>query len=730
MKRFSPLMFAVCLGLSVPGMAYSQDVEPARTIHLVYDDSGSMIHDDQGVYLDTWCQARYAMEVVAAMLGEKDKLDIYYMSGFNNAPQALLGNSGAQKNVDEIHQRQMQFSNTTPFAAVEKAFSSFKQDNSDHWLVVLSDGVFEDKSVEVVEKRLGDFASAENTQVAMLAMGEDGPQISPRESEGLFYERADSKHILDKLTKISNQIFKRHQIDVQPDNTLQFSVPLQQIIILAQGRDVKINGIVAQNGARYTASSNVHASADYAEAAQGIKHPELVVPCSLNGYVAQFDAAFEPGTYKLDITGADSIAAYFKPNVSVAAYLYDYDRDADKPLADGEKITNGKYIVKYGLIAATEDKTPVKDISLLERDGQKVVYTPKIINKTVDGKDNIIEFKPGKPIDIKEGKLIIDVSANFLKYTNVSAHLDYDVHYENELAWEVTSSPKYIMTTLGFSNAEEPIVLNVKMRTKDGKTQAFTAEEWAQMPQTLRVSQVLPDDVREEEIVHLSEFKSKRADEIGKYELWTSLAAEEADMRKSLDVKSFTYEVRADFSSAETGSSAHGDMTASFDIDDQISTIDRFKQLIRENPLASTCVALFFLFLIGYGPKKRLSRKVWVKIKPPERTQLGRAKKAPEIRDTEWGTYKRSLWSVIAPWPLVKRQKATIVFDHDIPDAHIEAGESIDDMIIVNKEEFYDFVPKLKKLDGHISLSWKITKESYNKYYLYTAQLTMRPPSD
>ncbi|MBO7245625.1 MAG: hypothetical protein J6V56_02555 [Clostridia bacterium] len=44
---------------------------PSRVINLVYDDSGSMIRTD-GAYVDTWCQAKYAMEVFAAMLGEKE----------------------------------------------------------------------------------------------------------------------------------------------------------------------------------------------------------------------------------------------------------------------------------------------------------------------------------------------------------------------------------------------------------------------------------------------------------------------------------------------------------------------------------------------------------------------------------------------------------------------------------------------------------------------------------
>lgn len=54
---------------------------PKRVIHLVYDDSGSMIRAN-GAQVDRWCQAKYAMEVFAAMLGENDTMHIYYMSAF------------------------------------------------------------------------------------------------------------------------------------------------------------------------------------------------------------------------------------------------------------------------------------------------------------------------------------------------------------------------------------------------------------------------------------------------------------------------------------------------------------------------------------------------------------------------------------------------------------------------------------------------------------------------
>lgn len=36
-----------------------------------------------GNLVDTWCQAKYSMEGFATMIGEEDKFNIYYMSGYD-----------------------------------------------------------------------------------------------------------------------------------------------------------------------------------------------------------------------------------------------------------------------------------------------------------------------------------------------------------------------------------------------------------------------------------------------------------------------------------------------------------------------------------------------------------------------------------------------------------------------------------------------------------------------
>ena len=44
--------------------------------------------------LDTWCQAKYSMEVFAAMLGERDTMNVFYMSDYKEGTSAAPGIKG------------------------------------------------------------------------------------------------------------------------------------------------------------------------------------------------------------------------------------------------------------------------------------------------------------------------------------------------------------------------------------------------------------------------------------------------------------------------------------------------------------------------------------------------------------------------------------------------------------------------------------------------------------
>ena len=74
------VLFVMMAGSSFAALAEEEaDSTPSRVLNVVYDDSGSMLINGD-TWVDTWCQAKYAMEVFAALLEEKDTLNIFPMS--------------------------------------------------------------------------------------------------------------------------------------------------------------------------------------------------------------------------------------------------------------------------------------------------------------------------------------------------------------------------------------------------------------------------------------------------------------------------------------------------------------------------------------------------------------------------------------------------------------------------------------------------------------------------
>ena len=128
------MLLAVCF----PFVAFAEedtDNAPSRVLNVVYDDSGSMLINGE-TWVDTWCQAKYAMEVFAALLEEKDTLNIFPMStnsssGRNPDIITVSGKDPVSQRVSRIHEMQTEQALGTPYNAVAKAVDHLKRQNAD-----------------------------------------------------------------------------------------------------------------------------------------------------------------------------------------------------------------------------------------------------------------------------------------------------------------------------------------------------------------------------------------------------------------------------------------------------------------------------------------------------------------------------------------------------------------------------------------------------------------------
>ena len=474
---------------------------PTRVINLVYDDSGSMIETDivdsngntvkYDELVDTWCQAKYAIEVFAALLGDNDTLNVYVMSSYSKPKLVLYGNNGSKTNVEKVHSM-ITNAGTTPFAAVETAYTDLEKARADEkWLVVLTDGEFQ--GVDDIDQFFREKDS--DVSVMFLGMGPQADGITADESNNIFYKEAKSNsEILRQVTDISTQIFNSDRLQINSaTKTFSFDVPMKELVVFAQGANVNIQGIKSSNGKLYE-STNIPVTVKYSDKAAN-NYSNFIVATDLLGSIATFKDDFLSGDYTVEVTGAETIEIYYKPNVEIAAYLKDKEGNE---VTDLYALESGEYTIEFGLVkGGTDEKI---EYSKLLGD---VGYSATVENNGVAHEKT---YKSGDKIQINEGSLLIHASASYLKYNSVSTDLEYSVFKNKIITYETTNNVSYRVNSEGFESSE---AIEVKVKI-DGKE--FTESQW----KTVGVPLVERTDNHR---FKLDDFIVEKSDEIGIYRI-------------------------------------------------------------------------------------------------------------------------------------------------------------------------------------------------------------------
>lgn len=639
MRRFFSALLSVLLmlGFIMPVQVFADtSEEPMRVINLVFDDSGSM--DDADM---SWSKAKYSLEVFAAMLGEKDTINVYFMSrDEGDAGLILKGSDGAAKNVENVHETIIA-KGGTPFGTVKRAYADLaKKTADDKWLVVLTDGDWGngvDPDAFFAEK-------ADDVQVVYLSIGSRATTISSNESKDIYaYKAVSSQEILTKLIDVSTRIYNSNRLTVDTaSNKVSFDVPMKELIVFVQGQTAQINGITKSDGISINKTQPVEVKYSDKEG--------RATDTSLVGSIATFKGDFDAGDYTLDVTGAETIEVYYKPNIEIAAYLIDGQGNRVSDLA---KIKAGDYIIEFGLVkAGTTEAVP--ESKLLGN----VTYEAIVYN---DGQAHDKTYSNGDHITIGKGVLSIDVSAHYLEYHTVSTELNYSVYADKVITFNVVDNPTYKVISDGLDNTK-PIVVKALI---DG--QEFSAEEWAQM------GTPVGDIVSEIEFV-LGELKVQKMDEIGIYHIYPTLENEKPSDGVYNDCDyTFNYVGEHD------GANWYGTGNLTLQLEDDRSWIEQNQELFKKIVI----YGLVFLFLLGYVPgiKKYLPRSL------KKRPEIKVTKKEGYKRENynEPGQFKKKLFTTILPY---KAEEGSIIFVPDglVTRAELKAGGG--GMYLMNVKDF------------------------------------------
>jgi hypothetical protein len=413
----------LCIGfMPLHGQAYASN-QPSKAIHIVYDDSGSMIKDG-GTYFDRWGQAKYAMEVFAAMLEENDVMSVYYMSDFVAAGKAdaparivIKGSELAGDRVAKIHNT-VTSSSDTPFDAVVKAYADLRNaDAQEKWLVVLTDGEFNRLNGQVTSdidanSFYSQYVRESSVKIMHLAMGDNAAVVRADPGRQIYFEHAkNSSEILGRITSICNRIFNRNSLKFTREDQHEFSfdVPMLELFVFAQGADVKVNGI--SGAGSHDPSETVGVRYSEVAATDFRDDPNVTISRNLTGVVAVFKD-IKKGRYSLDVTGAQTVEIYYKPSVNVVIRL-----SQGRRVITDKEIPEDRYRIWYGLVDEEGNET---NSSLLGN----VKYEAAIENN-----GQTIPVKSGDVINIKQGALTIRVQSNFLEINTSENSLTWTVYY-------------------------------------------------------------------------------------------------------------------------------------------------------------------------------------------------------------------------------------------------------------------------------------------------------------
>ena len=255
MKRIISCLFAAILlfaGLPLLyGTADAATLRNKKIVSVVYDDSASM----QG---PNWAFANYAMQTFVAMLNEDDELYITYMSDESHA--ARIGTDDLGAAVDDIRNHATALG--TPYESVKTAMEQLEKagdnnPNTQYWLVVFTDGGYNEEGRDTVERDLDKFrtkqmANGTNPQIMYMTIGDEADVFTPHPTDpDITVVRAQGREdVRDCMFDISSKVTGRVRVEdsdlsLKDDHTVTLSsnVPLFNLSILVQNKDVQVKSI-------------------------------------------------------------------------------------------------------------------------------------------------------------------------------------------------------------------------------------------------------------------------------------------------------------------------------------------------------------------------------------------------------------------------------------------------------------------------------------------------------
>ncbi|MCL2063401.1 MAG: hypothetical protein FWG98_03380 [Candidatus Cloacimonetes bacterium] len=450
--------------------------QPSRVIHLVYDDSGSMIFNDRipGRYYGRWAHARYAMEVFISKMEKDDLLRIYFMEDFfvsgqprdgliredqinetvsatlesmlagnrrGRDPMLIQGSEDSAVRIGQFRNR-VTYSAGTPFDPVLMAYADLLNQSADQrWLIVFTDGHFnqiaglnfneteEHRRVDV-ERIYRRFVS-DNPDIKIIhfAMGTYAAEV--REAMNRYFHKAENDdEILREVNEFGKRVFNRNALSfAREGNQYKFDIeiPMQELVVFAQGRNVVIQSMIRGSetinwiDAPVTVRYNPEFFPANRQRPPRLERPTNVIRPTLLGSLLTY-RNIPAGEYTINIEGSpENVEIFYRP-----ALMLDIKVSQDHNLFFNREINFDDLVndFPHGTYSFDVKLVPIDtEIEISENALYALIGDADIIITYKNPEGDFSNHRSGDSIDIMAGDFDIRVTASFLGINHVEKRI-------------------------------------------------------------------------------------------------------------------------------------------------------------------------------------------------------------------------------------------------------------------------------------------------------------------
>lgn len=371
----------------------AEETNQRKQIHIVFDNSGSMVGKDHETGNPNvtsegnspLADAAYALQVMLSMLGKEDVVYIYPISKFD-LKYEYADEEAIPLGSDIFHDTEAlcefikdpiatHMAENTYFTAVSTALEDLNGENTDaeKWLVVLTDGIYEDKddngekfvNVAYVHSELSK-SEYEDINIIHYSFGDSSyyeKTVNDRKDNITYYPMTEGKkdEMLEIMIDIGNQILGRQEVAVTntANNTVTFSLEAsaKSVLVFAQteekNSELEIKNSTMDEVCEIARTQNVKTIPKKDIQPVGLKgqNQTYVADNICSGMIRIYttDEFLEKNTYEISVAGIGEegeIHVYYEPILEGGLNFKNQASKEKRTYANSEKVIqlqNGSY---------------------------------------------------------------------------------------------------------------------------------------------------------------------------------------------------------------------------------------------------------------------------------------------------------------------------------------------------------------------------------------------------